>query len=226
LVVRRGRPAQEGPTLPGEMERESTIDDSALVARLRSGDEQAFLDVVNRYHQSMVRVAQSYVRTVGAAEDVVQEAWIGVLRGLDGFEGRSSLKTWIFRIVINRAKSRAQADTRVVPLPPDEPTVPGNRFLPADHPQWPGHWADPPEPWGEADARLLDEEALALARQAIARLPPAQRRVITLRDVEGVPAAEVCDLMQLSEGNQRVLLHRARASVRRALDEYVRGDQR
>ncbi len=194
-----------------------------LVSALRQGDEAAFLSVVRRYHSSMVRVAQVFVSGESLAEEVVQESWLAVLEGIAGFEGRSSLRSWMFSIVANRARSRAQREARSTPFssfdaPDEEPAVDPSRFLPPDHPRWPGHWASPPEHW--ADEKLVLRETLALAQKAIESLPPAQRQVIVLRDVEGCSSEEVCATLGLSDGNQRVLLHRARSKVRAMLEPH------
>ena len=201
--------------------------EAELLAGLRRRDEAAFMELVERYHQPLVRLARSFVSTPAAAEDVVQETWLGVLNGIDRFEGRSSLKTWIFRILTNRAKTRGVRDARVVPfsaLAADEagagPSVEPERFHEPGH-RIAGHWAVPPQPWAEGgEERALSRETREVIREAIDALPPAQRAVISLRDVEGVEADEVCDLLELTEGNQRVLLHRARTKVRRALEDY------
>jgi RNA polymerase sigma-70 factor (ECF subfamily) len=188
---------------------------------LRAGDEAAFAALVRTYGPSMLRVAQLYVRSRPVAEDVVQEAWIGVLNGIARFEGRSSLKTWIFRILANKAKTRAVREGRTIPfsaLEPSEPSVDPDRFRgPED--RYPGHWAAPPASLPEE--RLLEEETLALVQDEIAKLPPAQALVVTMRDVEGFDSAEVCNALEISETNQRVLLHRARSRLRSALEDYV-----
>jgi RNA polymerase sigma-70 factor (ECF subfamily) len=199
----------------------------SLVAALKRGDEAAFLELVDRHHALMVRVAQGYVRSRAVAEEVAQEAWLGVLHGIGRFESRSTVKTWIFRIVVNRAKTRAERERRTVPfsaLEGDEQdsAVESSRFLDAHHPRWPGHWAQPPQRWDELpEACLLSRETLALARDAIDELPVRQREVILLRDVDGWSPEEVCDALGLSEGNQRVLLHRARSRVRAALERHL-----
>jgi RNA polymerase sigma-70 factor, ECF subfamily len=166
-----------------------------------------------------------HVRSRAVAEDVVQEAWLGVLNGIDRFEGRSSLKTWILRIVANRARTRGERESRSVPLSSlaadDEPSVDPDRFFPPDHPRFPGGWSAPPEPWPE-DA-LLAEETLEQVRAAIEKLPPRQQEVIVLRDVEGLDADEVSQALDISPGNQRVLLHRARSKVRGELERYLGG---
>ncbi|MGE5049372.1 MAG: RNA polymerase sigma factor [Deltaproteobacteria bacterium] len=196
----------------------------SLVSALREGDESAFLEIVGRYHASMLRVAQVFVQTPAVAEEVVQETWLAVLEGISRFEGRSALRSWIFRILANRARTRAQREARTQPFSSleeqdDGPTVDPARFLPEDHPQWPGHWSAPPSPW--ADAQLMTGETLALAQRAIDALPSRQKQVILLRDVEGCSPEEVCEALGLSDGNQRVLLHRARAAVRAALESYL-----
>ncbi len=178
------------------------------------------------YNASLLRVALIYVATRAVAEDVVQETWIGVLNGIDRFEGRSSLKTWIFRILTNIAKTRGQRERRTVPFSalerPDavpEAAVDADRFLPPDHERWPGHWASRPEPWPEE--RLLAAETRAVVERAIDELPPAQRAVISLRDIEGWSSEEARNALGISETNQRVLLHRARSKVRQALEDYL-----
>jgi RNA polymerase sigma-70 factor (ECF subfamily) len=205
-------------------------DDAQLLQSARAGDERAFEELVTRYHRSLLRVAMTYVRNRAIAEEVVQETWLAVIRGLDRFEGRSLLKTWIFRILTNRAKTRAVRESRTIPLSAlvgtengDEgPFVDPERFLPASHSRWPGHWASPPNSWDEIpEAQLLSKETRALIESAIEQLPPMQAQVIALRDVEGWTAEDVCALLDLSAANQRVLLHRARSKVRAALEEYL-----
>ncbi|HEY7257845.1 MAG TPA: sigma-70 family RNA polymerase sigma factor [Gaiellales bacterium] len=208
----------------------ATPEDLRTVAALRAGDERVFRELVERYHASLIRVALLYVRTRAVAEEVVQDTWIGVLRSLPRFEGRSSLRTWIFRILANQARTRARREARSVPFSSlagdddDSPTVDPDRFLAADHPAFPGHWASPPQSWAaRPEEELLARETRELVLAAIEALPPSQRAVISLRDVEGWSSEEVCDLLEISEGNQRVLLHRARAKVREALEEYLDG---
>jgi RNA polymerase sigma-70 factor, ECF subfamily len=173
----------------------------------------------------MLRVARLYVTSRAVAEDVVQETWVGVLRGIDRFESRSSLKTWIFRILSNTAKTRGVREGRSVPFSslagdePGGPAVDPDRFLGADS-RFPGHWAAAPRPW-EGGERLVARETLELIEREIAKLPPMQAVVITMRDVEGFDSDEVCNALDISETNQRVLLHRARSKVRRALEEYM-----
>jgi RNA polymerase sigma-70 factor, ECF subfamily len=203
-------------------------EDAALVARLREGDEAAFMELIDRYGATMVRVAQMYVRDRATAEEVVQETWLAVLNGIDRFEGRSSLKTWLFRILTNRAKTRGERDGRIVPFSSlagageeNEPSVDPDRFLGPDSPQ-PGAWAAPPRAWPQD--RVLAKEALEVIEMAIEQLPEAQREVIRLRDIEGWSPMEVAEALQISDGNQRVLLHRARSKVRAAVESYLDPD--
>jgi RNA polymerase sigma-70 factor, ECF subfamily len=193
----------------------------ALVVALRNGDESAFRSLVEMYHAMLVRVARMYVSSQAVAEEVAAETWLAVVEGINRFEERSSLKTWIFRILTNRAKTRGIREGRSLPfssLEPDEPAVEPERFHGGDH-RWPGHWAAPPQSFPEE--RLLAGETRNVLERAIEALPPTQRAVITLRDVEGWSAEEVCNALTLTETNQRVLLHRARSAVRRALEEYL-----
>jgi RNA polymerase sigma-70 factor (ECF subfamily) len=199
--------------------------DEELVAALRAGDEAAFAELVDRYESSLVRVARMYVRDRSTAEEVAQETWLAVLNGIDRFEGRSSFKTWLFRILTNRAKTRGQREARSVPFSsigdPDDPAVDPDRFQNAGE-QHPGGWRFFPQPWeGDPEERLLASETRALILDTIEQLPPNQRAVITLRDVEGFDAEETRNVLDLSDTNQRVLLHRARSKVRRALEQYL-----
>ncbi len=204
-----------------------TFDDRELVRALRAGDERAFERLVDELGPSLLRVARLYVRSQAVAEEVVQEAWLGVLRGLDRFEGRSSLRTWIFRILTNTAKTRAVREGRSVPLSSlddgaedDGPAVDPDRFLSAGRLE--GHWASAVSRWSEQpEERLAALETMAVVQRAIDALPPTQRAVISLRDVEGWSSDEVRNVLELSETNQRVLLHRARARVRQALEEHL-----
>ena len=192
--------------------------DEELVARLRKRDEAAFAEIVRAWSPTMLRVARAHVSTQDSAAEVVQETWLAVLRGLDGFEGRSSLKTWVFRILVNLAKTRGIKEKRSSPfsslLPEDEgPTVDPERFQD-------GAWSVAPTEW--PDSALLRGEVRGLLTAAIDALPERHRAVLSLRDVEGLSSEEVCDLLDISAANQRVLLHRARAKVRAALEEYYR----
>jgi RNA polymerase sigma-70 factor, ECF subfamily len=194
-------------------------DDRRTVVAILGGDERAFEELVDRYNGALLRVAQGYVSNRTAAEEAVQDTWIGVLRGLPSFEGRSSLRTWIFRILVNQAITRGVRESRSVPfssLGDDEAAVDPERFLPG------GAWASPPQPVeGLPEDVLLGAEALARVLDAIAELPPQQQQVITLRDVEGWSSGEVREALDLSESNQRVLLHRARSKVRARLEDYL-----
>ena len=201
--------------------------DRELVGALRSGDETAFARLVDDLSPRLLRMARLYVSTDAAAQEVVQETWLGVLKGLDGFEGRAALKTWIFRILVNIAKTRGVRDSRSLPFSSafdsdsggDTDVVDPDRFLPEDHASWPGHWAIGPTPWPEHAAETA--ESVRLIRSTVEALPGAQREVITLRDIVGCSAEETCNALSLTETNQRVLLHRARAKVRTALEREL-----
>jgi RNA polymerase sigma-70 factor, ECF subfamily len=199
--------------------------EEALVARLQAGDEAAFRELVRQHDRAMRRLALTYVPTIAAADEVVQETWLAVIRGLATFERRSSLKTWIFRILVNRAQTRGARERRTVPFSSlvaddDDAAVDPDRFLPSGHPVA-GYWSAVPNRFfALPEERLLAAEATRLIAQAIAGLPERQRRVIELRDVEGWESQEVCDSLGLSPQNQRVLLHRARSAVRTMLEEY------
>ncbi len=193
-----------------------------LVRALRAGEEAAFSQLVDTFGRSMLRVASLYVRDRAVAEEVVQEVWIGVMRGIDRFEGRASLRTWLFSILVNTAKTRGAREARSVPfaaLGDDavQPAVPEDRFL-ADGTAWPGHWTNGPAQWGAPLDRLLSRETRDVIAGAIDRLPEMQRRVVSLRDVEGWSSGEVCNVLEISETNQRVLLHRARSRLREAIE--------
>jgi RNA polymerase sigma-70 factor, ECF subfamily len=202
--------------------------DGELIASLRRLDEAAFVVLVGRYQGPLLRLALVYCRSLAVAEEIVQDTWLGVIQGIDRFEGRASFRTWLFQILINRARTRAEREGRTVSFSSltdevdsvGEPAVPAARFRGADDP-WPNNWALPPHSWGESsDARLLAAETLALVKRAIGQLPLAQQQVITLRDVEGWTSEDVCNVLTISETNQRVLLHRARSRVRAALETY------
>jgi RNA polymerase sigma-70 factor, ECF subfamily len=200
--------------------------DHVLVEALRAGDEDAFASLIDRYYDTMLRVARMYVATREAAEDVVQETFVGVIQGIDRFEARSSLRTWVFRILTNIAKNRGEREGRTRPfssfvaeVDPDEPSVDPDRFIASG--RWAGYWAAPPVGHDVPEARVLAAETGDRLVRAIEALPSAQRSVITLRDVKGMSAAEVCELLGVSEANQRVLLHRARSKTRAALERYL-----
>ncbi len=208
----------------------ASADDQRLVESLRAGDESAFEMLIDRYHNPLLRLAMFYVPSRAVAEDVVQETWLGVLQGLARFEGRSSLKTWIFRILTNRARTRGQregrsvvfSDLAVAEAGSSELSVDADQFWPADHPAWANLWVSYPRNWNELpEDRLLSRETLDRVQAAIAALPPSQREVIGLRDVEGWSSEEVCNVLEITETNQRVLLHRARAKVRRDVEQYL-----
>ncbi|MEX2660681.1 MAG: RNA polymerase sigma factor [Vicinamibacterales bacterium] len=199
-----------------------TAGEAALLERLLAGDEAAFSALVSAHHQALLRLAGTFVSDHGAAEEVVQDTWLGVLKGLKTFEKRASLKTWIFRILVNRARTRGSRDGRTVNFSAlQDPEGDGvdlvDRFS-AD-----GRWAQPPSLWQEQDPEdlLLRAETVDCLDDAIGKLPPNQRAVVTLRDVEGIAAEEVCNILAISETNQRVLLHRARTRVRSALEKHL-----
>jgi RNA polymerase sigma-70 factor (ECF subfamily) len=200
--------------------------ETELVEKLRAGDEATFRLLVKEWHASMLRVAQIFVPSRPLAEDVVQETWLRVLGALARFEGRSSLKTWVFRILVNTAKTRAQREGRVLPFSAlqepgrvPEAAVDPDRFRPEDDERFPGAWSSPPPELPEE--RLLAAETRDVIARAIEALPATQRTVITLRDVQGWSSEEVRNALDVSEVNQRVLLHRARAKVRQALEDYL-----
>jgi RNA polymerase sigma-70 factor (ECF subfamily) len=202
-------------------------DDERLVAALLAGDEEAFAALVEHHSPALLRVAMAYVPSRAVAEEVVQETWIAVMRGIDGFEGRSSLKTWIFRILTHVALRGGSRERRSVPFAAlaaaedtSEPSVDPDRFLPAGHELFAGHWVLAPVRWPTPEEGLLSGETRAVIVAAIDELPKAQRTVIALRDIEGWSSEEVCAALEISAGNQRILLHRARARVRAAIEAY------
>lgn len=218
-----GLPAIRSALAPSEARPLGPSEDMALVGRLLSCDESAFQGLIEQYHARLLRLALAFVADRSVAEEVVQDTWVAVLNGLPGFEGRSTLKTWIFRILTNRAKTRGTREARSVSFSSlmddaagEEPAVEPARFT-AD-----GMWADPPLPWKKETPEdlLLRGEALAVVQRALAELPPGQRAVVTLRDIEGLSSQETCNALEISETNQRVLLHRGRAKLRRALERY------
>ena len=202
-------------------------DESALLAALRGGDEMVFAQLVDRYTPSMLRVARGYVPSREIAEEVVQEAWIALLKGISKFEGRSALRTWLFTVLINIAKSRGirerrSADAEIAAFTGG--TVDASRFRRSDAAEWSGHWIDEaaPAPFPDTPERsVLSGELIAVARRELDKLPERQRTVVTLRDMLGFDSGEVCDLLGISVSNQRVLLHRGRAAVRQGLEEYL-----
>jgi RNA polymerase sigma-70 factor (ECF subfamily) len=203
--------------------------DARLVAALRAGDEAAFAALVDRYGPAMLRLARTFCATDAVAQEVVQESWMAVVTGIHRFEGRSSVATWLFRIVANRGRTRGTRERRTVPFSAfersegDEAAVPADRFLGADS-EWPDHWATPPRPWQRPADRLLGLEAREQLRAAMAQLPETQRLVVALRDVEGLETEEVAEALDITTGNARVLLHRGRSKLRAALAGYVEGD--
>jgi len=218
----------------GSQARSSAPEEIGLLERLRQGDEAAFASLVDRHHGALLRLAMAYVSDRSIAEEVVQETWMGVLEGVDRFEGRSSLKTWIFRILTNKAKTRGVRESRHVsfsPLAasqenPEEPAVDPTRFQTTGH--WAGYWVSYPQPWDEntPEKLLLSQEGTTFLEQAIEALPGKLRQIIVMRDVEGLSSDEACNILGISETNQRVLLHRARSRVRKALEKYLEGGVR
>jgi RNA polymerase sigma-70 factor, ECF subfamily len=201
----------------------AALDDARVVAALRRGDEATFAALVDRLHPALVRVARGFVGSAPVAEDVARQSWGTALERLEGFDGRTSLTTWIVGITV--AGARERATERPMSGGDDEPTIDPSRFLPADHGRWPDHWATPPRRWDDVtEERLTGREVRAQLEMAIATLPPMQRHVLQLRDVVGLDAADTRDLLGLAEGEQRRLLHRARARVRRELEEYLESE--
>ena len=207
---------------------EATVE-ADLLARLRAGDERAFETLVMRHHRTMLAVARQYVSTRAVAEEVVQEAWLGVIKGIDRFEGRSSLSTWILRILVNIAKTRGVRESRSVPYaalagPDDEVSVEADRFR-GPNDQYTGGWWAFPDDWSKLpEQALLQRETLKVVTDAIEELPPLQRSVIAMRDIQGCGPEDVCSVLEISDGNQRVLLHRARSRVRAALEKHLDGE--
>jgi RNA polymerase sigma-70 factor (ECF subfamily) len=198
------------------------VEDGALLTRIAQGDQAAFTELVTRHHRSVLRVAGYYVADRDAAEDVAQDTWLAVLKGLDRFEGRSSFNTWLLRIAANRARSRGTADRRVVSVDPTGPwhTVDGSRFDAG------GAWSTPPAPFTDLVEGRIDQKAVARAvGDALAELPEPQRTVVTLRDVDGLSTTEVADLLELTEANVRVIVHRGRSRLRARLEDLVEGSR-
>jgi RNA polymerase sigma-70 factor (ECF subfamily) len=214
-----------------EVAEQEATDDTDLVRRLRAGEAAAFEEIVDAWSPTMLRLARTYVRTQASAEEVVQDAWLAVLKGLDRFEGRSRLKTWVFRILTNVAKTRAVREQRTVPLSSlgsveyddDGPTVDPARFQGPDAAH-PGGWTSvgAPTAWPSPEQEVLAGEVVELVEHALEVLPARQREVVELRDVQGLTSDEVCEVLDISAANQRVLLHRGRAKVRGALEDYYR----
>jgi RNA polymerase sigma-70 factor, ECF subfamily len=226
-----GRAAPHGRRVSGMYRPMSALrsqGEAELIAGLRAGEDDAFVELVDTYAASLMRVAALYVRDRAVVQEVVQETWLGVMRGIHRFEGRSSLGTWLFSILTNTAKTRAVREARTVPFAAlsgqaeDEPSVSPDHFLGPDS-AWPGHWATGPAAWASPLEDLLTGETRQMLRGAIEQLPAMQRSVVTLRDVEGWSSQEVCDALEISEANQRVLLHRGRTRLREAIDRRAVG---
>jgi RNA polymerase sigma-70 factor (ECF subfamily) len=199
----------------------SSRDDDAVLRALKEGDERVFTELVERWSGAMLRMALVHVDRRAVAEEVVQEAWLTVLRKLDRFEGRSALRTWVLGIVVNLARARARAERRWAPFASESaPALETARFRPSDAAEWPDHWAIGPVAWPTPEDELLAGETREVILRALEELPPAQREVLVLRDVEGCSAAETCNALGLSDTNQRVLLHRARSRARHAIEDY------
>jgi RNA polymerase sigma-70 factor (ECF subfamily) len=205
-----------------------TGSDERVLAALRAGDEGIFRELFARHYPGMKRLARGYVSSDAVAEEVIQETWLAVVTGIGSFQGRSALTTWIFSIHINQARTHCARERRAMPfssMAPSEPAQPAvdpDRFQ-RDDEAWPGHWATPPRPWETPERRLLSLEARERLRYALGQLPERQRLIVGLRDVDGLSAAEVCDRLQLTQENQRVLLHRGRARLRAVLEQYLDG---
>ncbi len=198
--------------------------DDVIIAALRAGDEVMFAALLDAWSRGLSRVARSYVSTAESAEEVVQDTWLAVIAGIDAFEGRSSLKTWVFRILVNTAKKRGLRESRTVPwssaFDRDHDSAGGDGRFQGPGDRFPGAWKEPPAAWPAPEGEVLAAEARGHIALALAELPPRQRRVITLRDVEGCTSEEVCEILDISAANQRVLLHRARTAVRARLADY------
>jgi RNA polymerase sigma-70 factor (ECF subfamily) len=200
--------------------------DEQIVAALRAGDERVFRELFERSYPMMKRVARGYVSSDAVAEEVIQDTWMAIVTGIERFEGRSALRTWMFSILTNQAKTHSARERRALPFssvaPADveEPAVDPDRFQKDDE-AWPGHWATPPRPWQKPERRLLSLEAREQLRDALAQLPERQRLIVVLRDIEGLSAEEVCSLLKVSQENQRVLLHRGRSRMRAFLEQYL-----
>ena len=220
---------RHSPSTPPVEIPPASAEEGRLVEALRGRDEEAFVQLLRAYGPTMLRVAQLYVSSRAVAEEVVQETWLAVLTGIGRFEGRSSFKTWLFRILKNRAQTSAASEGRSVPfaalgdeeLGVAEVSVLADRFRGAGE-RFADHWTSSPERWTQLpEASVLSRETLAIVQGAVASLPPAQRAVVTLRDIVGWEADEVCDLLEITAANQRVLLHRARAKVRKTVEQHL-----
>jgi RNA polymerase sigma-70 factor, ECF subfamily len=216
------------PAEPAIAGAEAGPPDQQIVAGLRAGDERTFRELFERTYPMMKRVARAYVASDAVADEVVQDTWMAILTGIERFQGRSALGTWMFSILTNQAKTHSARERRALPFssvaPTDveEPVVDPDRFQKNDE-AWPGHWATPPRPWQKPERRLLSLEARDQLKRALEQLPERQRLIVVLRDVEGLSAEEVCALLELSQENQRVLLHRGRSRLRSFLEEYLDG---
>jgi RNA polymerase sigma-70 factor (ECF subfamily) len=208
-IVLPRRIRRDGPTADADAE---------LVARLRAGEEQAFVALVARHNATMMRLACSLISSRAVAEEVVQDTWVAVLRGIDGFAGRSSFRTWLLRILVNRATTTGMRERRTVAVGDAGPVVDRARFDAS------GAWMSPPQHWVEdSDDRMLAEGLAGEINAALEQLPERQREVVTLRDIDGLSGQEVCDVLDISDGNQRVLLHRGRSHLRQALEDELGG---
>ena len=203
-----------------------------LLARLRQGDEGAFAELVTRHHSALIRMAMGHVADREVAEEVVQDTWMAVIQGLDQFEGRSSLRTWIFGIMIHKAKDRGVREKRHTTFSSfesfndeNEEAIDPSRFHQSG--EWAGHWAFPPQPWDDQtpEKLLASQQAINVMNRAIEALPQTLKAVLILRDVEGVEAKEACDILKITETNLYVRLHRARERVRQAVEVYLEGRQ-
>ena len=218
------RPSGDESYRHGVADTRKSRQELSQIDRLRAGDEAAFSQLLDQYPGALLRLAMVFVHNRAVAEEVVQETWVGVITGLPRFEGRSSLKTWIFRILTNRAKTRGVRESRTVPLSSfgndssaSEPAVDPSRFRAN------GRWAEAPRVWDDRTPERLvaTHEAMEHLERAISQLPPNQQAVVTLRDVEGLESKETCNMLEITETNQRVLLHRARSKLRSVLEEYL-----
>jgi RNA polymerase sigma-70 factor (ECF subfamily) len=213
---------------PNVINVDDQVSEERLLSALRAGDEAVFTELVRTQTPSLIRLARLNLGDLAAAEEVVQETWVGFLDSLERFEGRASVRTWLYRILLNKARTRQSKDARTVPFSsiedeglPYEPSVDPGRFRGGDD-QWPGHWVSAPPSWSDIpEDRFLASETFRVVDEALRGLPPAQRELVTLRDIDGWSSTEVCNVLGLSETNQRVLLHRGRSRVREALERHL-----